>query len=175
MRMKSQFTTASVSSTPSASPASGSRSQNSEYAAIVQLLWGQERRGALVLDQEHQEFRRLGGACVPVDDMNIARAFIEALSWRQCHLFSTLQLHHDGALQHVNKRMCIVSVDRRRIARRMLDCDHQSFLARKLRKILGHEWRDLGFLSQRRAGREAQKNQRNESDHNRLFQLLSGP
>src|SRR6516165_6863400 len=71
-----------------------------------QSLCGHERRGALVLDQEHQEFRRLGAACVPVDDMNIVGAFIEGLSWCQCHLLSTLQLHHDGALQHVNKRMC---------------------------------------------------------------------
>src|SRR6516165_3413448 len=53
-----------------------------------QSLCGHERRGALVLDQEHQEFRRLGAACVPVDDMNIDRAFIEGLSWCQCHLLS---------------------------------------------------------------------------------------
>src|SRR5436309_2143048 len=43
--------------------------------------------------------------------MNIVRAFIEGLSWCQCHLLSPLQLHHDGALKHVNKRMRIVSVD----------------------------------------------------------------
>src|SRR6516164_11721069 len=68
-----------------------------------QSLCGQDRRGALVLDQEHQEFRRLGAAGVPVDDMNIIRAFIEGLSWCQCHLLSPLQLYHDGALQHVHK------------------------------------------------------------------------
>ena len=39
---------------------------------VRSLCW-HERRGALVLDQEHQEFRRLGAACVPVDDMNIVR------------------------------------------------------------------------------------------------------
>jgi hypothetical protein len=37
--------------------------------------------------------------------MNIVRAFIEALSWCQCHLLSTLQLHHDGALQHAPGRL----------------------------------------------------------------------
>ena len=94
--------------------------------------------------------------------MNIIRAFVEGLAWCQCYLLSTLQLHHDGALQHVNERMRIVSVDSTRPAGRMLDCDHQSFPAGILRKILGHECRDLRLLSRRHAGHEAQKNQRNE-------------
>src|SRR5215469_18203363 len=74
------------------------------------LCWD-ERWSALVLDQDHQEFRRLGTACVPVNDMNIVRTFIESLSWCQRYLLSALQLHHNGALQYVDKRMCIVSVD----------------------------------------------------------------
>src|SRR5215471_2782873 len=41
-----------------------------------------------VLDQEHQKFRRIGTACVPVNYMNIVRAFIEGLSWCQCYLLS---------------------------------------------------------------------------------------
>src|SRR6516162_11059917 len=53
--------------------------------------------------------------------------------------FKRMQLHHDGALQHIHKRMSIVSVDSARSARRMLDRDHQSFPARILRKILRHE------------------------------------
>src|SRR5262245_39288816 len=65
---------------------------------IQQSLSGHDRRTALVLDQEHQEFRRLGTACVPVNDMNIVGAFIEGLSRCQCYLFSTLHLHHNGAL-----------------------------------------------------------------------------
>src|SRR5262249_9023829 len=81
---------------------------------IQQSLYWHERRSALVLDQEHQEFRRLGSACIPVNDMNIVRALTEGLSWYQCYLLSTLQLHHNGALQDVNKRMCIVSVDNAR-------------------------------------------------------------
>ena len=58
--------------------------------AIQRSLNRQERRSALVLDQEHWEFRRIGTACVPVNDMNIVRAFIEGLSWCQGYLFSTL-------------------------------------------------------------------------------------
>src|SRR5262245_37390186 len=57
--------------------------------------------------------------------MEIVRAFIEGLSGCQCHLLSTLHLHHNGALQHVNKRMCIVSMNDGPPAGRMLDCDHQ--------------------------------------------------
>src|SRR5262245_59888315 len=66
--------------------------------SIQQSLYWHERRSTLVLDQEHQEFRRIGTACVPINDMNIVRAFIEGLSWCQCYLLSTLQLHHNGAL-----------------------------------------------------------------------------
>src|SRR5215468_10187519 len=141
------------------------------HGVAYQSLCGHERRGALVLDQEHQELRRLGAACVPVDDMNIVRAFIEGLSWCQCHLLSTLQLHHNGALQHVNKRMCIMSVNGARPAGRMLDCDHQSFPAGILWKILRHERRDLRLLSHRRAGHEAQQNQRNEFDRHKSPQV----
>jgi hypothetical protein len=50
-------------------------------ADAQQSLCWHERRSALVLDQEHEEFRRLGTACVPVNDMNIVGAFIEGLSW----------------------------------------------------------------------------------------------
>src|SRR5262245_17145327 len=98
-------------------------------------LYWHERRSALVLDHKHQEFRRLGTACVAVNEMDIIRAFIESLSWCQCYLLPTLQLHHNGALQDVNKRMCIVSVSDGRPAGRMLYCDHQNFPAGVLRKI----------------------------------------
>src|SRR5262245_18616765 len=124
-------------------------------AHIQQSFCWHERRSALVLDQEHQEFRRLGTACVPVNEMNIVGAFIEGLSWCQCYLLSTLQLHHNGALQYVNKRMCIVSMDSARPAGCMLYCDYQNFPAGILRQIFGHERCDLRLLSHRRAGHKA--------------------
>src|SRR4029077_17208611 len=43
--------------------------------------------------------------------------------------------------------------------------DHHEFSAGALRKIFGHERRDLRLLSHRRAGHEAQQSQRNESGH----------
>src|SRR6476660_8397477 len=79
------------------------------------------------------------------------------------------------SLNGVNKRMCIVSVDSARPTGRMLDCDHQSFPAGILRKILGHERRDLRLLSHRRAGHETQQNQRNQFDrHSRLLRSSPG-
>src|SRR5262245_63599505 len=99
----------------------GSREQDLTPALSIRpsLDWHQHR-SALVLDQDHQEFRRLGTAGVPVNDMHIVWAFIESLSRCQCDLLSTLHLHHNGALQYVHKRMGIVSVDRARPARGLL-------------------------------------------------------
>jgi hypothetical protein len=66
--------------------------------------------------------------------------------------------------------MGMVSVDRARPAGRMLDGDHQHFLAGILRQIFRHERRDLNLLSHRRAGHEAEQNERHECGrHNRLF------
>src|SRR5262249_46450983 len=107
--------------------------------------------------------------------MNIVGAFIEGLPWCQCYLLSTLQLHHNGALQYVNNRMRIVSVNGARPAGRMLYRDHQNFPAGILRKIFRYERRDLRLLSHRRAGQEAQQNQRNEfSRHSHLFRSSPG-
>ena len=92
---------------------------------------------------------------VSANDVHIVGAFIEGLSWCQCDLLATLHLHHNGALHYVNKRMCIVPVDRVRRAGRVLYEDHQRFLAGILRKILRHERCDFGLLSHRRAGHEA--------------------
>src|SRR5262249_61435708 len=47
--------------------------------SVHQSLCWHERRCALVLDQDHDEFRRLGLAGVPVNDMNIVGALIEGL------------------------------------------------------------------------------------------------
>src|SRR5262249_18136693 len=92
----------------SSAPSTIIRSER-ERRSPQSLHWN-ERWSALVLDQEHHEFRRLGFACVPINGMNIVGAFIESLSWRQRNFFSTLHLHHNRALQYVKHRMCIVSV-----------------------------------------------------------------
>src|SRR6516165_2986668 len=45
-------------------------------------------RCTFVLHEEHDEFRRFGLACVPPDDVNIVRAFVEALTRCQSHFLS---------------------------------------------------------------------------------------
>src|SRR5262245_35482437 len=135
--------------------ASGLHKESRPAVSIQRSLYRHDRRSTLVLGQGHQDFRRLGSACVPVTDMNIVRAFIEGLSWCQSYLLSTLQLHYNGALQYVNKRMCIVSMDSARPAGCMLYCDYQNFPAGILRQIFGHERCDLRLLSHRRAGHKA--------------------
>jgi WD40 repeat protein len=51
-------------------------------------------------------------AKVQADDMIVGWTFIERLPRRQRHWLSALHLHDHGAFQHVNKPMCIVSMDR---------------------------------------------------------------
>src|SRR5262245_58723816 len=79
---------------------------------LPESLHWHEHRSALVLDQEHEEFCWFGAAGVPTNDMDIVGAFIKGLPGCQRDFFSALQLHHDGAFQHVHKRVGIVSMDR---------------------------------------------------------------
>src|SRR4029077_7657763 len=90
---------------------------------------------ALVLHEEHDEFRRFGLAGVAADHVNVIRAFIESLTRRESHFFSASNLHHDGAFQNINESMRVVTVDRVRTARRILNGDHQTFLPGKLGQI----------------------------------------
>ncbi len=54
----------------------------------------------------------LGGsglsAGVPANGMNVVGTFIKTLSWRD--FFPAFQVHHNGAFQHVKKRMRVVSI-----------------------------------------------------------------
>src|SRR6478735_6235605 len=96
------------------------------------LFGGYQHRRAFVLHEEHDEFRRFGLASVSPDDMNILRAFIEGLTRYQSYFFPATDLHYDGAIQHINKSMCVVAMYWVRAARRILDQEHQTFLPRKV-------------------------------------------
>src|SRR5215475_6995235 len=75
------------------------------------LFSSYEQWSAFVLHEEHDEFRRLGFACVPPNNMNVIRAFVEGLASCQSHFVSASYLHDDGALEHIDKPMCIVPMD----------------------------------------------------------------
>jgi len=83
------------------------------------------------VNHEHKEFCWLCTTCVPANDVNIVRSFIKGLAWLQREFFLPSHLHHYGALQHVNRHLRIVAVDRARIARRKVYGVHESFLAGK--------------------------------------------
>jgi hypothetical protein len=75
---------------------------------------------AFVLNQEDYEFRRFGLAGVSPNDVNIGGTFIEGLARCQSDFLSALYLHHDGAFEHINKRMCVVAMYWVRATRRIL-------------------------------------------------------
>src|SRR5215470_10805892 len=58
--------TSMIASLPPAIAMPVMKHSGTNATSLVFIYW-HERRSALVLDQEHQEFRRLGTACVPVN------------------------------------------------------------------------------------------------------------
>src|SRR5262249_43175318 len=113
-----------------------------------------EQRSAFVLHEEHDEFRRFGFACVPPNDVNIIRAFIEGLTSGQSHFFSASHLHHDRAFEHIDKPICIVPMDWVYVAWRIFHGDHQTFFARKVWQVFRQKVGYLSLLCQQRAGHE---------------------
>jgi hypothetical protein len=53
------------------------------YSQFVVLLGGHQHRSAFVLHQEHDEFCRFGFACIPPNDVDVIRTFVEGLTWCQ--------------------------------------------------------------------------------------------
>jgi hypothetical protein len=49
---------------------------------------GDQHRSAFVLHKKHEEFRRFRFACVPPNDVNIIRAFVEGLTMCQSRFLS---------------------------------------------------------------------------------------
>jgi hypothetical protein len=56
-------------------------------------------------------FAGFGLACVPPNDVDVVRAFVEGLTRCQSHFLSACHLHHDRAFQHINKAICSVAMD----------------------------------------------------------------
>ena len=50
------------------------------HSQFLGLVSGHQYRSAFVLHEEHDEFRRFGLACVPPNDVDIIRAFVEGLT-----------------------------------------------------------------------------------------------
>src|SRR5262249_48057005 len=118
-----------------------------KFTLVVCVLLGRHQcRSTFVLHHEHHEFRRFGLARISSDDVNIIRPFIETLTGCQSRFLSASNLHYDRAFQHINKRMCIVTLYGIRTAWRVLDCEHETLLAWDAREIFRQDLRHLGLV-----------------------------
>ena len=61
-----------------------------------------------------EELRGLRATGVFGDSMNVLRRLVERLTRPQCHFFPTLHLHRNRSLQHIHKRVSVMSVLSRR-------------------------------------------------------------
>ena len=116
---------------------------NSGIAAgerLLALLGGKQCRNTLLFHQEHDELRRFAVARVTPDDVNVIRAFIESFAGFERDGLGASQLHHDRALEHVDKGVRIVSMDFVSAARRVGDRKDESFFAGNVREGLGHDF-----------------------------------
>src|SRR6516225_7581119 len=118
------------------------------------LFSSYKQRSAFVLDEKHYELRGFGFACIPPNDMNIIRAFVEGLAGCHSRFLSASHLHHDRALEHIDKPIRIVSMDWIDVAWRIFHGNHHALFARKVWKVFRHEVGYLSLLSQQRAGHE---------------------
>src|SRR5262249_44059746 len=92
------------------------------YATPARLLFGRQYRvNALLLHQDHDELCRLRLARVAADGVDIARAFVEGLSWFQGDLLGALDPLDDRPFQHVDEGVRIVSMNVLYSSGRILD------------------------------------------------------
>src|SRR6478752_7449822 len=110
------------------------------------LFRGHQHRRTFVLHEDDEEFCRFGFAGVSPDDVNILGAFIEGLTRRQSDFLPASYLHDDRAFEDINKPMRVVPMDWVLTAWRILDQEHETFLAWKIRHIFREELSHLCFL-----------------------------
>ena len=77
----------------------------------AELFFRDEHRSAFVFHEEHYEFCRFGLAGVSSDHMNVRRAFVKGLTRSEGYFLLAAYLHDDRTLEHVHKRMCVVTMD----------------------------------------------------------------
>src|SRR6516162_979540 len=104
---------------PVASSSSWSASQEH-----CELLGRQYRGDALLLQQDHDEPRRLRGAHVAPNCVHIAGALIKSLPRRERDLLAAPDLLDDRPLQHVDESMRIMTMDVFHGSGGILDGDH---------------------------------------------------
>src|SRR5262249_9198812 len=87
----------------------------------------QDRR-TLVLNEDDEKLRRVCLAGVGTDNVNVVRTFIEGLTRVKGDRLLPLNLHYDGAFQHINECVRVMAMDGVHCARRILDDQHRALL-----------------------------------------------
>src|SRR6516165_2766418 len=95
------------------------------------LLLRHQYRGAFIFHEERHEFRRFRLARVPTNHVNTIWTFIEGLARGQGDFLAAPHLHRDRSHKDIDKRVCVVAMDRIRAARRIPHGDHYAFLTGK--------------------------------------------
>ena len=95
-----RFTRASGHSSMQVGCPKSANSRHEPRASVtVRSLFDRRQDGrTLVLDEDHEKFRRIRVACVATDNMNVAGAFVEGPTRLKGDRFLPLDLHDDGAL-----------------------------------------------------------------------------
>src|SRR5262245_3756838 len=109
---------------------------------FMAVSWSIDRRQkgcTLVFHQEHQELGGRSLARVSADDVHVVYSLVEGLTSHQCDWRPTFDLHHDGALKHVDERLRMMRMHRVHASRRVLDRDHREFSGRIPGEIFRHQ------------------------------------
>src|SRR5215469_12215836 len=75
----------------------------------------------LVLNEDDEKLRRVCLAGVATDNVNVIGTFIEGLTRMKGDRLLPLNLHYDGAFQHINECVRVMAMDGVHCARRILD------------------------------------------------------
>ena len=108
--------------------------------AYLRYLAGSSAGTPCFFTRNTTNFARFAVARVTPDDVNVIRTFIESFAGFERDGLGASQLHHDRALEHVDKGVRIVSMDFVSAARRVGDRKDESFFAGNVREGLGHDF-----------------------------------
>src|SRR5262245_18415936 len=83
----------------------------------------------LVLNENDEKLRRLRLAGVATDNVNVIGTFIEGLTSVKSDRLRPLDLHDDGAFQHIDKCVRVMTMNWVCCAGRILDNQHHALFA----------------------------------------------
>src|SRR5579863_1311036 len=119
------------------------------------LFSGDKRRRTLILHKENKELRGFRLTGVATYNVYVLWALVEGLAWDKRHFLATSDLHHNRPFENVDEDIGIMTVDRVRSSWRVVDRNHQAFLARNSCQILRQKRSYPCFLSHQCSGQKS--------------------